>query len=215
MFKGSVVWRGVIYSLLMIFGKMVTGLWLIRFSLNPMFNLIIAVKKPFSFLRFFCADPKGDSKKKQRSAGKSRHPTSQSVHNTDAGNKDETRNTSPCDTQPQSELGTVSQSTSSNPNTTLSLPPKPKSLYPPSILGLAMVARGEVGYLIASLAESQGMFSSGSSGEISEIYLVVIWAISICTLIGPISVGTLVRRVKKLQQSRETSGADPLGAWGI
>lgn len=214
MFQGSVVWRGVIYSLLMIFGKMVTGLWLVRFSLNPMFNLITAVKKPFSFLRFFCADPKGDRKKKKKSSGKS-HPTSQSVHNTDAGNKDETQNTSPRDTQPQSDLGAVSQITSSKPNTSLSLPPKPKSLYPPSILGLAMVARGEVGYLIASLAESQGMFSSGSSGETSEIYLVVIWAISICTLIGPISVGTLVRRVKKLQQSRETSGADPLGAWGI
>lgn len=97
----------------------------------------------------------------------------------------------------------------------MSLPPKPKSLYPPFILGLAMVARGEVGYLIASLAESQGMFSSGSNGEISEIYLVVIWAISICTLVGPISVGTIVKRVKKLQQSRESLGADPLGVWGI
>lgn len=78
-----------------------------------------------------------------------------------------------------------------------------------------MVARGEVGYLIASLAESQRIFSSGSNAETSEIYLVAIWAISICTLIGPISVGTLVKRVKKLQQSRDGSGADPLGAWGI
>lgn len=78
-----------------------------------------------------------------------------------------------------------------------------------------MVARGEVGYLIASLAQSQGMFSSGSSGETSEIYLVIIWAISICTLIGPICVGTLVKRVKKLQESRGASGSDPLGVWGI
>jgi Kef-type K+ transport system membrane component KefB len=100
----------------------------------------------------------------------------------------------------------------------MSLPPKPKSLYPPFILGLAMVARGEVGYLIASIAESQGIFSSGSSSEgSSDIYLVVIWAISLCTLIGPILVGTLVRRVKKLQQSRKDSGSgpDPLGIWGI
>jgi hypothetical protein len=81
-----------------------------------------------------------------------------------------------------------------------------------------MVARGEVGYLIASIAESQGIFSSGSSSEgSSDIYLVVIWAISLCTLIGPILVGTLVRRVKKLQQSRKDSGSgpDPLGVWGI
>jgi hypothetical protein len=100
----------------------------------------------------------------------------------------------------------------------MSLPPKSKSLYPPFILGLAMVARGEVGYLIASIAESQGIFSSVSSSDgSSDIYLVVIWAISLCTLVGPIMVGTLVRRVKKLQQSREISGSgsDPLGVWGI
>lgn len=79
-----------------------------------------------------------------------------------------------------------------------------------------MVARGEIGYLIASLAESQGIFSNGNTGQPSEIYLVVIWAISICTLVGPIAVGTLVKRVKKLQQAKENQdGPDPLGAWGI
>ena len=103
----------------------------------------------------------------------------------------------------------------SRPDSRISLPPKPKSLYPPSILGLAMVARGEVGYLIASIAESQGIFSSESSEGPSEIYLVVIWAISLCTLIGPILVGTLVRRVKKLQRLRGDIGSDPLGVWGI
>lgn len=97
---------------------------------------------------------------------------------------------------------------------TSTLPPKPRSLYPSSVLGLAMVARGEIGYLIASLAQSQGMFENGSS-EISDIYLVVIWAISICTLLGPICVGSLVKHVKKLQAIRGTSGPDPLGVWGV
>ncbi|KAI2703622.1 hypothetical protein CBS147332_7608 [Penicillium roqueforti] len=101
------------------------------------------------------------------------------------------------------------------PDSRISLPPKPKSLYPPSLLGLAMVARGEVGYLIASIAESKGIFSNDSSEGPSDIYLVVIWAISLCTLIGPILVGTLVKRVKKLQQSRVNMGLDPLGVWGI
>jgi hypothetical protein len=80
-----------------------------------------------------------------------------------------------------------------------------------------MVARGEIGYLIASLAESKGIFGKNSQGS-SETYLVVVWAISLCTLIGPISVGTLVKRVKSLQRQREnsnTGGADPLGVWGI
>lgn len=81
-----------------------------------------------------------------------------------------------------------------------------------------MVARGEIGYLIASLAETNGVFAQSSSngGRSSEIYLVVIWAITLCTVVGPISVGTLVRRVKKLQKQRERSGdPDPLGVWGI
>ena len=78
-----------------------------------------------------------------------------------------------------------------------------------------MVARGEIGYLIASLAESQGIFGTGASGGSSDIYLVVIWAISICTLVGPICVGSLVKRVKKLREIRGESGLDPLGVWGI
>lgn len=82
-----------------------------------------------------------------------------------------------------------------------------------------MVARGEIGYLIASIAETNGIFSqqhSSSGGGSSQIYLVVIWAITLCTFVGPMSVGTLVRRVKKLQKQRKRSGGpDPLGVWGI
>jgi hypothetical protein len=99
--------------------------------------------------------------------------------------------------------------------TSISLPKKPKSLYPASILALAMTAHGEIGYLIASLAESNSIFGNTSESS-SETYLVVIWAISLCTLVGPISVGTLVKRVKSLQQNRANSGGpDPLGVWGI
>lgn len=79
-----------------------------------------------------------------------------------------------------------------------------------------MIARGEIGYLIASLAQSQGIFNGGTADGSSDIYLVIIWAISICTLVGPIAVGTLTRRVKKLQAIRVNAGGeDPLGVWGI
>lgn len=53
----------------------------------------------------------------------------------------------------------TSQNNSDNGSST-SLPRKPRSLYPASIIGLTMVARGEIGYLIASLAETDGIFSS-------------------------------------------------------
>lgn len=81
-----------------------------------------------------------------------------------------------------------------------------------------MVARGEIGYLIASLAETDGIFSSSEqqNSDSSELYLVVVWAITLCTIIGPICVGTLVKRVKTLQARRVNSGGeDPLGSWGV
>ena len=80
-----------------------------------------------------------------------------------------------------------------------------------------MLARGEIGYLIASLAETGGVFAqqnrAGGIGS-SEIYLVVIWAITLCTLVGPVCVGMLVRRVKGLQEGRKGGAGDVLGVWG-
>ncbi|RPB11252.1 hypothetical protein P167DRAFT_554126 [Morchella conica CCBAS932] len=115
LFAGSTVWRGIVYAALMALGKLLTGVWLLRFRV-----------------------------------------------------------------------------------------PGPKSLYPPSILGLAMIARGEIGFLIASVAEARGIFSpapGGAEGS-SELYLVVIWATVVCTVLGPVCVGLLVRRVKALERER-------------
>jgi hypothetical protein len=98
---------------------------------------------------------------------------------------------------------------------------KPRSLYPASIIGLAMISRGEIGFLVASIADSNGVFGQSSTGHqdgrsSGEIFLVVIWAITLCTLVGPISVGALVKRARKLQRQRGSSGgADPLGLWGL
>ena len=70
-------------------------------------------------------------------------------------------------------------------------PRKPIFLYPVSILGLSMVARGETGYMIASLAKTGGVLSQ-------------------------ICVGMLVRRVKGLQGGREWGGGrDDLEVWGV
>lgn len=105
-------------------------------------------------------------------------------------------------------------------------PEKPLSLYPGLILGAAMVSRGEIGYLISSLAEGGGVFSGSSikredqSGEPSEIFLIVTWAITLCTIVGPVSMGLLVDRVRKLESklSEPTARADRssvLGSWGV
>ncbi|KAL5357328.1 Sodium/hydrogen exchanger family-domain-containing protein [Aspergillus floccosus] len=221
MFNGEIVWRGVVYALLMTLGKVITGLWLVRFSSSiGLGKAVSVITKPLSYMTLFCARPgcKSDENRKSKQAGETNQPLSEPItasdnnqSPSDQDEKGENQNKEP-NTPEQQQPETTPKS-----RTSLSLPPKPKSLYPPAILGLAMVARGEIGYLIASLAESQGMFSNGSSSDgPSETYLVIIWAISLCTLVGPISVGTLVKRVKKLQQSRlDSGGPDPLGVWGI
>ncbi|KAM3069286.1 hypothetical protein ACMFMG_010793 [Clarireedia jacksonii] len=70
------------------------------------------------------------------------------------------------------------------------------------LIGFAMIARGEIGFLIASLSQSSGTLSLRSSedrsseGSGESIFLVIIWAVVLCTIFGPVSVGILVRRLK-------------------
>lgn len=146
MFTGSIVWRGVVYTILMALGKLFCGLWLVRLSKNV---------------------------------------TPAAGH----GRQGDGRNL-----------------------------PKPKSLYPASILGCAMVARGEIGFLISAVAESRGIFSSEGADASSELFLIVTWAIMLYTIAGPIAVGLFTRRVRRLQKLERGSSEgrdDPLGIWGI
>lgn len=111
-----------------------------------------------------------------------------------------------------------------NPNTRPSHK-QPLSIYPSAILGSAMVARGEIGFLISALAQSRGIFTSNSSPQSEErnpdLFLIVTWAIMLCTILGPIAVGVLVRRIRMLDRARdgtaeESEGLrDVMGDWGI
>lgn len=86
-----------------------------------------------------------------------------------------------------------------------------------------MIVRGENRFLIAALAESTGIFASQNDESVSqendgsESYLMAILAVVLQTVIGPVSVGLLVMRFKKLQQQRQVHGGgeDPLGFWGV
>ncbi|KAL6230456.1 hypothetical protein BDW75DRAFT_222673 [Aspergillus navahoensis] len=226
MFQASVIWRGFVYAMLMTFGKMCTGLWLVRISpLSSLSTFVRILKAPLSYATSCLRRPSKSQDEKspqnkraddgapiQERHGTAPNPNNNPSETARSDNQERGETVAHTDTDPpsQREPGQRAPSVSS-------LPPKPKSLYPASILSLAMVARGEIGYLIASLAESNGIFGQSSQGS-SETYLIIVWAISLCTLVGPISVGTLVKRVKALQQRREnsnTGGADPLGVWGI
>lgn len=95
---------------------------------------------------------------------------------------------------------------------------KPMSLYPVAMLGSAMIPRSEIGFLISSLTRSNDVFGSPTAGGSSELYPIVTWAISLCTLIGPLAVGSLAKRVKRLQaiETKTSAGkTGPLGVWGM
>ena len=74
------------------------------------------------------------------------------------------------------------------------------SLYPATFIGAAMVSRGEIGLLIAQIARngstpaSDGTVSDDSGLLSEEGFLVCIWAILLCTLVGPICVGMIIRK---------------------
>lgn len=152
MFRGPILWQGVVYSILMALGKLFCGLWLLRLSKSPTQH--------------------NDTKKKKRIA----IPIS-----------------------------------------------RPKSLYPAAILGSAMIARGEIGFLISALAATKGIFNGenkdvGAQTEESEIYLIVTWGILLCTIAGPVALGFLVKRVRRLQgrePGTEGGKEDPLGIWAV
>ncbi|KZT66977.1 hypothetical protein DAEQUDRAFT_425949 [Daedalea quercina L-15889] len=72
------------------------------------------------------------------------------------------------------------------------------SLYPAAFVGIAMISRGEIGLLIAQIARN-GLSMGGTYGDADgllseEGFLVCIWAILLCTLVGPICTGVIVRK---------------------
>lgn len=184
MFSGGVVWRGLVYTLLMAFGKFLCGACLVRFS-GPL--LPKPSRKKYIPTQIWACWPIFGSHSKT--------------------------NAEPSRTQ----VNTTEQPASRGEQKHKTLP-KPQSLYPAAILGNAMIARGEIGFLISSIAESKGIFKSQASGGSSELFLVVTWAILLCTIFGPVAVGLLVKRVKRLQRterSHKTGRDDPLGIWGV
>ncbi|KAH7116999.1 Sodium/hydrogen exchanger family-domain-containing protein [Dendryphion nanum] len=194
MFNGNIVWRGIVYTILMTSGKLVCGLWLVRIAKIP-------------DLRFL------------RSLIKTKLPTMPHIWGRGArkGRQGEARNHH----GGQEPVALSESSSRSAPHMQTPPAPKPFSIHPPLILALAMTARGEIGFLISAVAESKGIFASAndsSEGE-SDLFLIVTWAIVLCTTIGPFGVGLCARRVKNLEakknKQQEGAGRDVLGPWGV
>ncbi|KAJ3529401.1 hypothetical protein NM208_g9781 [Fusarium decemcellulare] len=206
LFSGPIAWRGIIYTILMTVSKLACGIWLISFT-NPLRSfqhlsqrLSTVFKSKPLVPGAQCADP---------------NPSTTPHTRDDASEPTEERDAVPLEPLPDTHNRPISpEARNSTPK-----PEKAVSLYPACIVGLGMVARGEIGFLIAALAESKGIFGRPPDGQPSDLFLIVTWAISLCTVIGPICVGLLVNRVRKLEsgsQKRRGEGKrNALGAWGV
>ena len=187
MFTRRIIWRGLVYTSLMIVGKLMCGLWLIRLGA-----------------------PQKNQEYSYESPNRNSHPNALSPQH-----KRQAENEGPKSakvTQPTPRQANISAKRDTKIHQSLQTA-RPISIYPGAIVGCAMVARGEIGFLISSLAEAQGVFGD-EAGE--SLFLIVTWAILLCTFIGPVGVGVLVRRLKRLSEGRSHGeGRDVLVGWGL
>jgi Kef-type K+ transport system membrane component KefB len=223
MFTGRVIWRGLVYTILMVFAKLICGLWLVRFASMPrakaISKLLPSIKlTTFGFkkssLKAIDATNDEPSRTAPAAATTNQRPRDAVPRQSD-GSSHGSSAVDPGSNAPSGDASVLNSRPAANTTRKRTALPRPKSLYPAAILGSAMVARGEIGFLISSVAEANEVFGAGGN---TEEFLVVTWAILLCTLIGPITVGLLVKRVKRLQQAerKKANGQeDPLGIWGV
>ncbi|KAF3920554.1 hypothetical protein ABW20_dc0109899 [Dactylellina cionopaga] len=271
MFAGHIVWKGIVYSILMIVAKLATGVWILLADVP--FNAIKLSSK-IGIGRDDGRDRKLSSKRsgqKGRNVGEDFPPAepATSIHEsfevvdmeadditpvqqldptgTDSSGLEAKELEASSQLSNKADANPDSRYPSPSPGQSQPQPPKPPlSIYPALILGLAMVARGEIAFLIASIASANGVFASSStstptaraiqqradnleeletSGQNNniennndDIFLIVIWAAVVCTIVGPLLVGIIVRRVKRLERQKEgfsESGRGVLGEWSV
>ncbi|EFQ34830.1 sodium/hydrogen exchanger family protein [Colletotrichum graminicola] len=213
MFSGHILWRGAVYAILMTMGKMICGLWLLSFA-SPL-RMVQRVAKNIS------GAGRKESKKLAPGSPCRRARMEAPLNNEIRRQRDQ---------DPLEQDGQAGEVAPQPPNArqgeiapsnAITEPEMPVSVYPACILGFAMIARGEIGYLISALAESTGVFSGGSGAQDqpSEVFLIVTWAVTLCTIVGPVCVGLLVNRVKRLEkgsgEGTKGGGRNVLGAWGV
>ncbi|KAA8614860.1 KefB Kef-type K+ transport system membrane component [Pyrenophora tritici-repentis] len=135
LWTGEAIWKGVVYTLLMLAGKAIVGLWI------PLWATIQH-------------DPKKARESQQDSVAENGQPL-EKVHS------------SPYSPTRKAAL----QSATS----------------PAILLGMAMVARGEIGLLIVEIGYNNTPYVT------SEGFLTAIWAILLNTIIGPVCVGLVIK----------------------
>ena len=144
-----VIWRGLVYSLLMILAKAVVGFWLLVW---PDRNSGLG----------WCGIKKSARPKVTRTSHKPKSPRA-------------TPNPG------------VDKNLESNSVPALSM----SRAHSATLIGFAMVARGEIALIVAQLARP--LLTGGIPPETAEPFAVVIWAVVVTTVSGALGVGFLLR----------------------
>lgn len=179
--------QGLIYSLLMVLAKVICGAWILiwgyfedaQATRTKQRTQVLIDERGIEMQDGVVDGPDGGSN--------SRSPSSA------GGSGTSTPALEPSDqpgAAPEPEPETNSTASSHHPVPSMPIAPPRTSHVPPALfIGLALVARGEIGLLISQLAHAE----AGLLGD--DAFLVTTWAIVLCTIIGPVSVGLLVRKL--------------------
>lgn len=163
-----VVWRGMVYSVLMILAKMVTGIWVFLF-----------------WKRLDSIETQGDQE------------ASESKGNVEATMRegDDTRKALEEFVTTPSQSNTVRSTPSPVPKGLTPTPPSRSSVA--LLLGLAMVARGEIALIVAQLARPLLVLADATLDTTSEEpFVIVMWAVMLTTFGGALGVGWVIRATK-------------------
>jgi Kef-type K+ transport system membrane component KefB len=146
----KVIWRGIVYSLLMIVAKAAVGIWMLVWE-----------------------DPRAGTgwcgSRKNKQVRKSQKGSGSTVH----------------------VDGIEANDRSASVETPIDAKTELSHTQSGSLIGLAMVARGEIALIVAQLARA--LLVGGVSEDNSEPFAVVIWAILVTTVGGALGVGLLLR----------------------
>ncbi|KAI1788916.1 hypothetical protein LXA43DRAFT_1023199 [Ganoderma leucocontextum] len=172
----TVIWRGIVYSVLMTLAKLAVGLPILLYSVALSFvhttlkNMRMLVSQLGTKISRLLHPVISRSTGRNTPHSTSTIPplSAEKMDSHDAGML----------------LGVSQEPILGQPTTSI-----PAAVF----IGVAMVSRGEIGLLIAQLA--RGNDSGGERGLLGdEAFSVCIWAILLCTLVGPIGTGIVVGR---------------------
>ncbi|KAG8758234.1 Hsp70 ATPase ssc1 [Serendipita sp. 396] len=162
MFTTHVLWRGFVYALLMVFAKAAVGVWV------ALWHQISSYTKR-----------KRNGSEEVKASVESPPEIEQRV---ESGTQiDLTTNNAPDRIVDKQALDAMASVTTAKGMRSWFLPA--------SFLGSGMVARGEIGLLIAQIA-----YSNGQGILPTDLFLISLWALVLNTIVGPIIVSMVLSR---------------------